>query len=44
MRIQNTHIRLKFLLSLVRFVLSFTEHAYKHMRISACVFFTLDKD
>ena len=44
MRIKNTYIRIKFLLSLVCFILPFTEHAYIRMRISACVVFTLDKE
>ena len=29
MRIKNTHMRIKFLLSLVCSILSFTEHAYR---------------
>ena len=44
MRIKNTHMRKKFLLSLVCFILSFTEHAYIRMRISACVFLRLTKN
>ena len=39
MRIKNTHMRIKFLLSLVCFILLFTEHAYIRVRISACVLF-----
>ena len=41
---KNTHIRIKFLLSLVYFILPFTEHAYLRMRISACVFLRLAKN
>ena len=33
MHIKNTHTRIKFLLVLVCFILSFTEHAYFSMRI-----------
>ena len=33
------YMRIKFLLSLVCFILPFTEHAYFSMRIYACVFF-----
>ena len=44
MCIKNTYMRIKFLLSLVCFILPFTEHAYFSMRIYACVFFTLGKE
>ena len=44
MRIKNTHMRIKFLLLLVCFMLPFTEHAYMRMRISACVFLRLTKN
>ena len=37
-------MRIKFLLSLVYFILPFTEHAYLRMRISACVFLRLAKN
>ena len=37
-------IRIKFLLSLVCFILPFTEHAYFRMSISACVFLRLTKN
>ena len=41
---KNTHMRIKFLLSLVYFILPFTEHAYLRMRISACVFLRFAKN
>ena len=43
MRIKNTHMRIKFLLSLVCFILPFTEHAHTRMHVSACVFLRLTK-
>ena len=44
MPIKNTHMRVKFLLSLVCFILFFTEHAYLRMRIFACIFLRLTKN
>ena len=44
MRIKNTHMRIKFLLSVVCFKLLFTEHGYIRMRIFACVFLRLTKN
>ena len=41
---KNTLMGMKFLLSLVSFILLFTEHAYLRMRISACVFLRLAKN
>ena len=41
---KNTLMRIKFLLSLVYFMLPFTEHAYLRMRRSACVFLRLAKN
>ena len=42
---KNTHMRIKFLLSLVYFILPFTEYAYLSMRMrSACVFLRLAKN
>ena len=41
---KNTHMRIKFLLSLVYFILPFTEYAYLRMRISACAFLRLAKN
>ena len=44
MHIKNTIMHIKFLLSLVCFILSFTEHAYIRLRNSADVFLRLTKN
>ena len=44
MHIKNTHIRIKFLLSLVCFILPFAEHAYTRICVSTCVFLRLTKN
>ena len=44
MRVKDTLMHIKLLLLLVCSILSFTEHLYFSMRISACVFFTPAKN